>query len=298
MVDLLKKYQIYLYAQKIKIPATYWLLGIFITAILLGAIGFLINFKLGILLFAVILDLGIGIPIYLYDLHINKIEKYWPDALKLIADTMKAGSSFDYAIREVCVADFGPLSYEINEVIRRLEMGNSMSVALDYLSLHIDSKIVRRTVTLIQESLKTGAPLADVLDEIANDTKYMFRIKKERKTKTLLQTIFIIVASSIVAPFIFGLTRVITKFLTDIAANSGIATASALAISLKSQATIFVLLDLYILFEVLAASAIICIMKDGKLSGLFVYFPVLICVAYVVYFIAQFILNQILLGMV
>ncbi|MEI8364333.1 MAG: type II secretion system F family protein [archaeon] len=297
-MKFLERYQIYLYGQKIKIPALYWLLMIFGFSLVLGAIGYLISPKIGFLLFVVILDLGYGIPIYLYDKHIKEIERYWPDALKLIADTMKAGSSFDYALREVCVADFGPLSFEINEVIRRIEMGDTTIKALYFLSYRVESKVDRRTVTLVQESLRTGAPLADVLEEIANDTKYIYRIKKERQTKTMLQSIFIVAAGAVVAPFIFGLTRVITEFLTNVATSTGIASAASLVVALKTQETIFMLLDIYIILEVFAASAMISIMREGKLSPMYVFFPVMITIAYTVYLVAQAVLRSMLAGMV
>ncbi|MCK9293062.1 MAG: type II secretion system F family protein [archaeon] len=294
----LEKYQIYLYSLKIKIPANYWFLAIIIASLLLGVIGFLINIKVGILLFVIILDLGIGIPIYKYLNHIKNIERYWPDALKLIADTMKAGSSFDFALREVATSDYGDLSEEINGVIRRLEMGDNLHVALTYLTIRVDSKIIKRTVTLIQESLRTGAQLAEVLEEIANDTKYLFRVKKERLTKTMLQTIFIVAAAGVIAPFIFGLTRVITQFLSQVAIDSGIAAAGALEIAIKAQSSIYLLLDIYIVIMTLAASAMIAMMREGKLTNVTIYFPALLTIAYIVYAISQFILTTMLSGMI
>jgi archaeal flagellar protein FlaJ len=295
---MLTRYQVFLLALKIKVPAKSWILLISLASIFIGVLGYLIDLKIGILFFVNTLVLGLGLPMYSYFQKIKVIERYWPEALKLIADTMKAGSSFDYALREVSSADFGPLSFEINEAIRRLEMGDTTFVALSYLSLRIESKIVRRTITLIQESLRTGAQLADVLEEIANDTKQLYRVKKERQTKTMLQTIFIIAAGAIVAPFIFGMARVITGFLTEIATTSGIAAADALEISLDAQKRIFLLLDVYIVIEVLAASAMISVMREGDLSYLVLFFPILITIAYVVYFLSQFALNLMLSGMI
>jgi len=222
--ELMDRYQIYLYSQKLKIKTSTWFALVIIVSLLIGVLAFLINARVGILLFAIILDLGLGMPFYLYFKNLDEIEKYWPEALRLIADTMKSGSSLDYALREASSADFGPLSKEFDEVIRRLEMGDTMSQSLEHMALRIESKIVRRTVTLIQECLKTGAQLAEVLEEIANDTKQMFRIKKERETKTMLQVIFIFAAGAVIAPFIFGLTNVITQFLTTISSTAGVAT--------------------------------------------------------------------------
>jgi pilus assembly protein TadC len=251
MLNILEKYQIYLYSIKINLPAKYWLGSVFLISLFIGGLFYLLYAKLGLLVFVILLDLGVGIPIFLYNKQISEIERYWPDALRLIADTMKAGSSFDYALREVASADFGALSFEFNETIRRLEMGDSTQDALTHMSLRADSKIINRTITLIKECIRTGAHLADVLDEIANDTKYMFRIKKTRITKTTLQVIFIFVAGAIVAPFIFGLASVLTTFLIDVAKQSGIATAEALAVAVKTQTTILFLLDIYIIIVAL-----------------------------------------------
>jgi archaellum biogenesis protein FlaJ (TadC family) len=298
MSKILDKYQIYLYSLKIKVPALYWLLAIFLASLILGLLTQFLSFKLGIIFFVVALDLGIGIPALLYNKHLMTIEKYWPEALRLIADTMKAGSSFDYALREAASADFGPLSYEFNEVIRRLEMGDTTLDALNHLALRVDSKTVRRTVTLIQECLRTGAQLSEVLEEIANDTKNLFRIKKERVTKTMLQVIFIFAAGGVIAPGIFGLVSVISSFLTDVASSTGVAGAQAIAEATVAQNTMSLLLDLYILIEVFAASAMISIMRDGKLTNLFLYFPVMIVIAYIVFSLAQFVLGNMITGMV
>jgi len=259
---------------------------------------FFVERRLAILVFAIILNLGIGLPYYYYYKHIEEIERYWPDALRLIADTMKSGSSFEFSIREASSADFGPLSSEFNEVIRRLEMGDTMSAALAHMSNRIDSKIIKRTITLIQECLRTGAQLSDVLDDIANDTKSMYRIKKERETKTLLQTIFIFAAGALIAPFIFGLTNVITTFLTDVAKNSGIASASSLAISTATQRATSMLLDIYVLLEVAAAAVIVSLMREGKFAKAIVMFPVMVTVAMIVYSVSQMVISNMLSGVI
>lgn len=299
-MKLLDKYQIYLYSIKIKVPALYWIASFFLIALIFSVLIYLIfrSSIFSILVFTVVLDLGVGTPLFLYNKHIETIERFWPDALRLIADTMKAGTSFDFALREVASADFGPVSVEFNEVVRRLEMGDTTNDSLNHLAIRVDSKIIKRTVTIIQECLRTGAQLAEVLDEIANDTKYMYRVKVERQTKTMLQTIFIFAAGGVIAPFIFGLTNVITQFLTNVATASGIANSGAMEIALATQTTIILLLDLYVMIEVAAASLMISLMRNGKTSGAFIYFPAMLTVAYIVYSISQYILNQMLVTMV
>lgn len=284
---ILDRYQIYLYSMKIKMKSAYWISLILLIAIIFGVAFFFIDSRVGILVFAIILDLGVGYPYYKYNKNLEEIEKYWPDALRLVADTMKSGSSLDYALREASSADFGPLSKEFDEVIRRLEMGDTMAQSLDHMALRIESKIVRRTITLINECLKTGAQLAEVLEEIANDTKQMFRIKKERVTKTMLQVIFIFAAGGVIAPFIFGLTNVITMFLTDISANAGVATAEALFAATVTQKAMSMLLDIYLLIEVAAAAIIVSLMRQGNFTNAIVFFPLMTIISFIIYMVSQ-----------
>jgi archaeal flagellar protein FlaJ len=291
---ILDRYQIYLYSMKIKMKSAYWISLILLIAIIFGVAFFFLDSRVGILVFAIILDLGVGYPYNKYNKNLEEIEKYWPDALRLVADTMKSGSSLDYALREASSADFGPLSKEFDEVIRRLEMGDTMAQSLDHMALRIESKIVRRTITLINECLKTGAQLAEVLEEIANDTKQMFRIKKERVTKTMLQVIFIFAAGGVIAPFIFGLTNVITMFLTDISANAGVATAEALVAATATQKAMSMLLDIYLLIEIAAAAIIISLMRQGNFTNAIVFFPLMTIISFIIYTVSQSIVTGML----
>lgn len=296
MSKILERYQVFLSSIKIKAPASVWITIVFIISLLFGALLFLIDTRLGLLSFAIILDLGLGIPFYLYTKYLEEIERYWPDSLRLIADTMKSGSSFDFALREATSADFGPLSNEYNEVIRRLEMGDNMSTALTHMSERLESKIIRRTITLIKECLRTGAQLSEVLENIATDTKNMYRIKKERETKTMLQIIFIFAAGAVIAPFIFGLTNVITEFLIEVSISSGIAAEGASEAAKAVKSTLGLLIDIYILIEVAAASVIVSLMRDGKISRAIITFPVMIIVSFIIYAGAQMILGGMLAG--
>jgi len=283
---------------KLKVPSLYWIAIFFVMALIIGGALYFIDNRIGFLAFAVILDLGLGLPYYYYNKHIEEIERYWPDSLRLIADTMKSGSSFEYSLREASSADFGALSLEYSEVIRRLEMGDTLAISLNNLVERVDSKIVKRTITLIQECLKTGAQLSEVLDDIANDTKTMYRIKKERETKTMLQTIFIFAAGAVIAPFIFGLTNVITTFLTEVASTSGVASGEALLVSQATQKTMAMLLDAYVLLEVAAAAVIVSLMREGKFAKSILMFPVMVVVAMIIYSVSQMVISGMLSGVV
>ena len=50
-------------------------------------------------------------------LTINAIEEALPDALKQLSDTLKAGGTYEYALREIATSEYDYLSKEMKNVI-------------------------------------------------------------------------------------------------------------------------------------------------------------------------------------
>ncbi len=113
----------------------------------------------------------------------------------------------------------------------------------------------------------------------------MHRIGRERKSRTLLQTIFLFAAGAAVAPMIFGFTTTIVDVLVGSAAGAA-SSRSAVVEAKEAIEIIFIGVQFYIFAEIAAASAMIALMREGKLSKSLLYFPILIFIAYLVYIIA------------
>ena len=263
-------------------------LAIFLSAFL--TISFLelpVSQIVSIALFLGSLDLMLGYP-YLKALkRIGLIEEALPEALKQMADTLKAGGTYEYALREVATAHYGPLSKEIEIVLRKLEEGENLENSLNSFSETIDSRLVKRTMAIIVDSIKAGAGLADVLDEISNDVREMHRITVERKSQTLMQVLFMTAAGVFVAPLIFGfIATIVDLFISSTTIMSPDPTEKIIALQTKDF--ILMLLQIYLLISVLANSIMISLMREGRISKSIIYFPILLLVAFVLYYGAAF----------
>ncbi len=234
--------------------------------------------SLPLIIFIVVIDLTIGFPILNALKRIDEIEENLPDALRQMADTLRAGGTYEYALREVAASEYGPLKMEMGYVLRKLEEGENFENSLKVLN-KIDSRLIQRTVTIIVDSVKAGAGLADILEQIAEDVRSTHRINKERRSKTGLQVIFMVTAGSLVAPAIFGFISTVVSFL--ILAAGGVATDADLAIAGVAKNQIILLIQLYVLIETLAASIMISLMREGRMSKSIIYFPLLLLVAYI-----------------
>ena len=235
----------------------------------------------------VVADLLIGYPYLKGVQRVTEIERDLPDALKQMADILKAGGTYEYALRELANAEIGSLSKEIRNVLRKLEEGENFENSLKELPRNVDSRLVKRSVTIIIDSIKAGAGLADILEEIAEDIRATYRIDQERKSKTLMQVLFMVAAGAVVSPFIFGLISTVAGFLVEAGASTGLVTAAQKAAILKNKEFIIFLIQVYIFIQICVSSVMISLMREGKKSKSIIYIPALLFIAYIVYFISR-----------
>lgn len=295
-MGLLKKYQRILNQAQMRVDAKVWIiislavsfalsiLTLFVILITQIPVSTLIAF----VILLVLLDLFLGYPIIKKDKRIDAIEEALPDALKQMADTLKAGGTYEYALREISTAQYGPLTKEMAQVLRKLEEGENLETSLRSFSRNIDSRLVKRSTEIIIDSIKAGAGLADILDEIADDIRAMRRIGVERKSRTLMQVMFMVAAGSVVAPMIMGMVSSIVAFLMT-ATLQGLSSGTDVEETAKAALeTIKFLMQFYIIIEVVASGLMIALMRHGKAKKGLMYIPILLLVAFIVYYLAAF----------
>ncbi len=290
-----KNYKKMLKDVKFKIPGTVWVLISVAAAIIsamavfaiIALLDLFISPLVAFVIFLVVLDVMLGYPYILAMKRINAIEEALPDALKQLADTLKAGGTYEYGLREISTAEYGPLSFEMENVLRKMEEGENMEDGLSSFAENVNSTLVRRTVAIINDAIKAGAGLADVLDEIADDVRALHRIGRERISGTMLQVIFIVAAGAVVAPIIMGMVTTVIELLITVSAGI-VKTKFEIVQAMNTKDMIVILMQIYLVIEVVAAGAMIALTREGKISKSLIYIPVLLLIAFVCYYIAVF----------
>jgi flagellar protein FlaJ len=290
-----REYKKMLKIVKFRVPAEIWLAASTAVAVAVAVSIIALIFALelpisplsALVAFLVVLDIMLGYPYLLAMKRVNAIEDALPDALKQLADTLKAGGTYEYALREISTAEYGPLSQEIGDVLRKMEEGENLEDSLSGFARNVDSMLVRRTVAIINDAIKAGAGLADILDEIADDVRAMHRIGRERISGTMLQVIFIVAAGSFVAPAIMGMSTTVVEML--IASSAGLVKNKfELVAAISAKESIVTLMQIYLIIEVVASGAMIALTREGKISKSLIYIPILLLIAFVCYYTALF----------
>ncbi len=113
--------------------------------------------------------------------------KQLPDTITLIANSLRAGSSFLQAIEMVVREGQPPMTTEFNRVVREVNLGLAFDVALDNMVRRVRSDDLELMATAITIQHQVGGNLAEILDSIAFTIRERVRIKGEIRTLTAQQ---------------------------------------------------------------------------------------------------------------
>ena len=119
--------------------------------------------------------------------RLNAFNKQLPDTITLIANALRAGSSFLQAIELVVRESRPPVSTEFGRVIREVNLGLSFDVALENMVRRVRSDDLELMATAISIQHTVGGNLAEILDSIAFTIRERVRIKGEIRTLTAQQ---------------------------------------------------------------------------------------------------------------
>ncbi len=119
--------------------------------------------------------------------RLNAFNKQLPDTITLIANALRAGSSFLQAIELVTRESRPPISLEFGRVIREVNLGLPFDGAMENMVRRVRSDDLELMVTAITIQHQVGGNLAEILDSIAFTIRERMRIKGEIRVLTAQQ---------------------------------------------------------------------------------------------------------------
>jgi len=119
--------------------------------------------------------------------RIGAFNKQLPDTITLLANALRAGSSFLQAVELVIRESRPPISTEFSRVIREVNLGLAFDAALENMVRRVRSDDLELMATAIAIQYTVGGNLAEILDSIAFTIRERIRIKGEITTLTAQQ---------------------------------------------------------------------------------------------------------------
>jgi tight adherence protein B len=119
--------------------------------------------------------------------RLSAFNKSLPDTITLLANALRAGSSFLQAIELVVRESRPPISTEFGRVIREVNLGLPFEQALENMVRRVRSDDLELMATAISIQHTVGGNLAEILDSIAYTIRERVRIQGEIRTLTAQQ---------------------------------------------------------------------------------------------------------------
>lgn len=175
-------------------PAEFVLIWIMSPIVLVVAgLGFGVVFEALQTPLAIIILFGLGLWLprfYLTRRQKGRLQAFndqLPDTITLLANSLRAGSSFLQGMELVTREARPPISVEFSRVVREMNLGLALQPALANLVRRVASEDLELMVTAINIQSQVGGNLATVLDAIAFTIRERVRIQGEIQTLTAMQ---------------------------------------------------------------------------------------------------------------
>ncbi len=110
----------------------------------------------------------------------NKEEMFLEFTRDLV-ESVRSGTSISKSIMNVRTKDYSSLNPYINKLANQISMGIPVKEALDNFSNSVQSRVISRAITLIQEAERAGGKIETILESVASSVGQIEKLRKERK---------------------------------------------------------------------------------------------------------------------
>ena len=222
------------------------------------------------------------------------VEGVLPDALQLMASNLRAGLTTDRALLLSARPEFGPLQHEINEVGKKITMGDDISTSLMLMTERIRSEHLRKTLLLIVVGLKSGGELASLLEQTAENLRQQRFVEEKIRSSVMMYVFFIFAAVAIGSPLLFGLSSFLVEVLKSNISSLSLPETSYSSsmplsfseVSLSSEFVMFFSIISLVTSSVMG-SFILGLIGKGKETRGIRYIPILILISLGMFFLTR-----------
>jgi flagellar protein FlaJ len=236
------------------------------------------------------------------DKNAEFVESILPDALQLMAANIRSGLTPDKALLFSARPEFGILEKEIRLAASKAIAGEPLEEALLSIGDRIKSRLVSRTFKLIIDGMRKGGELANLLEQTSEDMREIKLLKKEISAQVGMYAIFILIATGIAAPLLFSLSSYLIQTMYSLGESINIKGAESytsmgflkLSIGGVSPSFIQTYAFLMMLSSSIFGSLLVGILQSGKEKAGLKYIPLLIAANFLIFFLAQIFLGQVI----
>jgi flagellar protein FlaJ len=221
-----------------------------------------------------------GMYEYLRVRKVYKIDTIFPDFVRDLAESRRAGMTFTKAILFASKGNYGILTPEIQKISQQVSWGSSVTDALIAFSERVQTRSIRRTISLIIEASKSGGNVADVLDVAAKDAREIKMLEAERKSNMASYVVVIYVAAFV---FLAIIAILCTSFIPSMTGSSTAGLQGAMGGGGVTQEEILPIFYYASILQGLGSGLVAGVFEDGNFSSSVKHVFVLVFVSWIAF---------------
>lgn len=145
----------------------------------------------------------------------KKMEDYFPQFLRDIAEAKRAGMTIPQAIDVSAETDYGVLTNEIKRIRNLLSWGVPFPETMKMLSERIKySMYMKRGLAILLEAYFAGGKIADTMEAVSESTRVLKEVEKERQSVLQQQMIIVYLIHFMFIGILVALYRIMIPLLT------------------------------------------------------------------------------------
>ncbi len=211
---------------------------------------------------------------------IYKIDSIFPDFVRDLAESRRAGMTFTKAILFASKGNYGILTPEVQKISQQVSWGSSVTDALIAFSERVKTKSIQRTISLIIEANKSGGNVADVLDVAAKDAREIKMLEAERKANMASYVVVIYVGAFV---FLAIIAILCSSFIPAMTGSSAQGMQGALGGGSVRQEEILPIFYFATLVQGFGSGLVAGVFEDGNLSSSVKHIFVLVFVNWIAF---------------
>ncbi len=223
-------------------------------------------------------------PIGAQDLIVRKkireMEIRLPDFLRDVAEASKFGSNLADSITVASDENYGSLTDEIKKMAAQIRWGVSVQEALSEFARRSNSKFITRLVATVIESNLSGGNVSEVLNLIAENSKEIQFLNKEKYSQLGSYVVILVIAYAV---FLLTVLILDVQFFPVMTRQlAGYTTSSSLGLlNLSSIPTVKVIFAGVAIIQGVGAGLMAGVLGDGRYRSGLLYAAVLAAVGYI-----------------
>ena len=160
----------------------------------IGAIALSPSNSLDFAVFAILASIG---PYSFYEYRrfrrINQIEERFPEFLRDLSESRKAGMTMAMTVEMAAKGDYGRLTPEIRKMAIQISWGTSFERALKLFSERVKTPLIEKTTALVMKASEAGGRISDVIEAAAKDLREIKILQADRKMEMKMYLMIIYV---------------------------------------------------------------------------------------------------------